>query len=202
MFTINTENVTDSVCSLLNGKVTSNTVVDLLNNVLTDEAHLAMLLSQNNVTHVKGKLPGLIVNAYLLLVDLFDLDVMKPLEYDRPDDEDEDIKVEVIDTMFPDNFFPELDAKSDEAEPVVEVVVKAKRRKRRKSGETTGTHLQLIEEVECSFPTCGKTFKNAAYRRKHEKRVHSEKTFACPQCDSKFCTKYALKGRDCNWLQK
>ena len=108
MFTINTENVTDSVCSLLNGKVTSNTVIDLLNDVLTDEAHLAMLLAQNNVIHEKGKLPGLIVNAYLLLVDLFDLDVMKPLEYEQPEEvvaaedevNDDGIKIEVIDTIL------------------------------------------------------------------------------------------------------
>ena len=50
--------------------------MDLFNNVLTEKADIEQLIKENNITNVSTGLPGLIIQAYLVLVRLFDLNVM------------------------------------------------------------------------------------------------------------------------------
>ena len=51
--------------------------MDLFNNVLTEKADIEQLIKENNITNVSTGLPGLIIQAYLVLVRLFDLNVME-----------------------------------------------------------------------------------------------------------------------------
>ena len=52
----------------------------MLNDVLVEKVDLELLVKENDVINVSSKLPGLIVQSYLVLVELFNLDVMAPLE--------------------------------------------------------------------------------------------------------------------------
>ena len=56
---------------------TGHTIMDLFNNVLTEKADIEQLIKENNITNVSTGLPGLIIQAYLVLVRLFDLNVME-----------------------------------------------------------------------------------------------------------------------------
>ena len=58
---------------------TGHSILDLLNDVLIDKADLEQLVKENDVINMSAKLPGLIVQAYLVLVELFSLDPMEPL---------------------------------------------------------------------------------------------------------------------------
>ena len=52
----------------------------MLNDVLVDKADLEALVVENEVVNKSAKTPGLIIQAYLVLVELFNLDVMEPLQ--------------------------------------------------------------------------------------------------------------------------
>ena len=59
---------------------TGHNIIDLLNDVLVDKADLEALVVENEVVNKSAKTPGLIIQAYLVLVELFNLDVMEPLQ--------------------------------------------------------------------------------------------------------------------------
>ena len=102
---------------------TGHNIIELLNKVLTNKDDLTKLVEQNNVEVISDDLPGLIVQAYLVLVRLFELNVMQPInnakieaeltppascDYFNYEDSDvttdDDFKVEMLDS---DDFVPE-----------------------------------------------------------------------------------------------
>ena len=68
----------------------------MLNDVLVEKVDLELLVKENDVINVSSKLPGLIVQSYLVLVELFNLDVMAPLER---------VKIETIEGIWVLLFF-------------------------------------------------------------------------------------------------
>ena len=103
---------------------TGHNIIELLNKVLTNKNDLTKLVEQNNVEVISSDLPGLVVQAYLVLVRLFELDVMQPIvstkveetnitgpnsryyinyEDESGVDSDDDFKVEMFDS---DEFLP------------------------------------------------------------------------------------------------
>ena len=96
---LNRDNLGQSAESFL--AQTGHNIIGLLNTVLTDKADLARLVEQNNVEVISSDLPGLIVQAYLVLVKLFDLNVMDPIN---------NTKVEITDTdLTPPNSIDYVD---------------------------------------------------------------------------------------------
>ena len=57
----------------------SYTVLDLLNHKLESQSTMEELLSKNQVCYISSKLPGIIIQVYLLLAKKFGLDVFGPL---------------------------------------------------------------------------------------------------------------------------
>ena len=103
---------------------TGHNIIELFNKVLTNKADLTKLVEENNVEVISPDLPGLIVQAYLVLVKLFDLNVMEPIisakveeltppnscdyvnyEEESGVDSDDDFKVEAIEDSD-DEFVP------------------------------------------------------------------------------------------------
>lgn len=68
---------------LLFGKVISKVIctISLIKKpaALIDKADLEQLIDENDVINRSAKLPGLIIQSYLVLVELFELDPMEPL---------------------------------------------------------------------------------------------------------------------------
>ena len=86
---LNRDNLGQSAESFL--AQTGQNIIGLLNTVLTDKADLARLVEQNNVEVISSDLPGLIVQAYLVLVKLFDLNVMDPINNTKVEITDADL---------------------------------------------------------------------------------------------------------------
>lgn len=82
---------------------TGHSILDLLNDVLVDKADLEQLVKENDVINMSTKLPGLIVQAYLVLVELFSLDPMEPLHRVKVEQFIEDIG-KVLDNFIEKNF--------------------------------------------------------------------------------------------------
>lgn len=57
----------------------SYTVLDLLNNKLENQSIMEELLSKNQISYISSKLPGIIIQVYLLLVRKFGLNVYGPI---------------------------------------------------------------------------------------------------------------------------
>ena len=143
---------------------------------------------------------------------------MKPLKYiekqhvtivQEADQEADDIEVIKFEPdVFPDDFFPHLDAvrfsEADNEAPQVKAKRKHRKRKNQDPEVVMQTALQPNLDValidphmeaslhtpvfKCTFPSCKKTFAADKYRRRHETRNHSEKKHACQQCDKAYCT--------------
>ena len=71
---------------------TGHTIIDLLNDVIVEKADLEALVVENEVINKSAKTPGLIIQAYLVLVELFNLDVMEPLQRIKSEVEIEEIQ--------------------------------------------------------------------------------------------------------------
>ena len=70
--------------------------------MLIDKADLEQLIDENDVINRSTKLPGLIIQSYLVLVELFDLDPMEPLHRVKVEQLEE---VEVIENDHQVNLF-------------------------------------------------------------------------------------------------
>ena len=61
---------------------------------------MKQLINQNGITAVSTKLPGLIIQSYLLLARLFELDVYKPIG--------NEVKIEVMENNYDNVNFDEI----------------------------------------------------------------------------------------------
>ena len=77
MFEINRDDLTDSIKQFLQS---GGTIIDLLNFGLEEKSLLEQLLTENRVAETSPKLPGLIVQVYLILVRNFELNVFQPID--------------------------------------------------------------------------------------------------------------------------
>ena len=59
---------------------TGHDIIHLFNEVLLEKEDLISIIQENNVASLSQKTPGLIIQAYLVLVEIFNLDVMEPLK--------------------------------------------------------------------------------------------------------------------------
>merc|ERR1711892_1020763 len=59
---------------------TGHNILELFNNVLTERADLEQLVKENGVHNASCGTPGLIIQSYLIMVKLFELDVMEPIQ--------------------------------------------------------------------------------------------------------------------------
>ena len=57
----------------------SYTILDLLNHRLENQSVMEELLSKNQISYISSKLPGIIIQVYLLLVRKFGLNVYGPI---------------------------------------------------------------------------------------------------------------------------
>ena len=55
-------------------------IIHLFNDVLLEKDDLISIIKENDIANISSKLPGLIIQAYLVLVEIFNLDVMEPLK--------------------------------------------------------------------------------------------------------------------------
>ena len=83
---------------------TGHDIIHLFNDVLLEKDDLISVLIQNDIINLSSKLPGLIIQAYLVLVEIFNLDVMEPLKRVKEE-------VELLDTRI---LFDEVPEASDE----------------------------------------------------------------------------------------
>ena len=165
---------------------TGHTIMDLFNNVLTEKGDIEQLIKENNVPTVSSSLPGLIIQAYLVLVRLFDLNVMEPVAgvcqtsvegatvkveqiieeiVDIDDVEADDAEPSVLtgDTGSVDvSVFGDTTYSSDEADFFLDGTVGAVPMKRDKTGQKR--KIASEEKVECDF--CHKHF-TRSYIHKH-----------------------------------
>ena len=79
---------------------TGGSLIELLNHGLESESLLQQILAENKIFNASSKLPGLIVQVYLVLVKNYRLDVFDPISETTPssivvEDTTEDIKIEV-----------------------------------------------------------------------------------------------------------
>ena len=58
---------------------TGHDIIHLFNDVLLEKDDLISIIKENDVINLSPKVPGLIIQAYLVLVEIFNLDVMEPL---------------------------------------------------------------------------------------------------------------------------
>ena len=79
---------------------TGHSILDLFNDILIEEHDMKQLIHQNGITSVSTKLPGLIIQSYLLLARLFELDVFEPIG--------NEVKVEVMETNYDNVNFDEF----------------------------------------------------------------------------------------------
>ena len=59
---------------------TGHDIIHLFNDVLLEKDDLISIIKENDVINLSPKVPGLIIQAYLVLVEIFNLDVMEPLK--------------------------------------------------------------------------------------------------------------------------
>ena len=59
---------------------TGHDIIHLFNDVLLEKDDLISIIKENDIANISVKLPGLIIQAYLVLVEIFNLDVMEPLK--------------------------------------------------------------------------------------------------------------------------
>ena len=59
---------------------TGHDIIHLFNEVLLEKDDLVSIIKENDIINISSKLPGLIIQAYLVLVEIFNLDVMEPLK--------------------------------------------------------------------------------------------------------------------------
>ena len=83
---------------------TGHDIIHLFNDVLLEKDDLISVLKQNDIINISSKLPGLIIQAYLVLVEIFNLDVMEPLKRVKEE-------FELLDTGI---LFDEVPEASDE----------------------------------------------------------------------------------------
>ena len=193
---------------------TGHNIIDLLNNVLTGKEDLAQLVRENGVSNVSQGLPGLIVQAYLILVRLFDLDYLEPIST-LP-------KTEIIeDSVIFEDLSPDLPTTVIEAEEKTKSFKCEMCDQSFDSGKDRAHHRRIahcsVKEFKCRMceksysslkllqahqsrehdntvhecDICGKTLKNRAQLLRHKKFEHDKK-FPCDQCDSKFYSQYLL----------
>ena len=77
MFEIDRADLKDSIKQFLHS---GGTIIDLLNFGLEEKSLLEQLLTENQVLDTSPKLPGLIVQVYLVLVRNFELNVFQPID--------------------------------------------------------------------------------------------------------------------------
>ena len=72
-------NIVDSSQAFLEN--TGHSIVDLFNDVLIEEEDMKQLIGQNgdSIQSISTKRPGLIIQSYLVLARLFELDVYQPI---------------------------------------------------------------------------------------------------------------------------
>ena len=59
---------------------TGHDIIHLFNEVLFEKDDLISIIKENDIINISPKVPGLIIQAYLVLVEIFNLDVMEPLK--------------------------------------------------------------------------------------------------------------------------
>ena len=77
---------------------TGGSIIELLNHGLESESILHQILTENKILNASSKLPGLIVQVYLVLVKNYRLDVFDPISTEPTSIVVEDIKTEVEET--------------------------------------------------------------------------------------------------------
>ena len=96
---------------------TGHDIIHLFNEVLLEKEDLISIIQENNVTNLSQKTPGLIIQAYLVLVEIFNLDVMEPLKRDSLTVKQE---IEVLDTGI---IFEEVGESGDQSFTKDELIV-------------------------------------------------------------------------------
>ena len=72
----------DDLDSSISNFMKNYTVLDLLNHGLLNQSLMKEILSKNNVKMISSRLPGVIVQVYLLMAKKFGFDVFGPLTGD------------------------------------------------------------------------------------------------------------------------
>ena len=192
---------------------TGHNIIDLLNNVLTAKEDLAQLVHENGVSNVSQGLPGLIVQAYLILVRLFDLDYLEPISTSsKTEITEENAIFEDLSADSPTNIENEEKVKKFQCEMCDQSFDSGKERAHHRRivhcnmkefkcrlCDKSYSSLKLLQAHqsrehdttvhECD--TCGKILKNRAQLLRHKKFEHDKK-FPCDQCNSKFYSQYLL----------
>ena len=153
---------------------------------------MELFVQQNDVFNVSHKLPGLIVQSYLVLVELFNLDPMEPLQRVKVEEvecigDSENVEMSEIGTFDEcDNFAVfnsdlDSDNQTDTSVPP----------KRKRVGVRTAKSSALTKKDAYECPTCDKTYAQHRFLKKHIIRVHGEKKFQCMLCPKA----YSIQGR-------
>ena len=96
---------------------TGHDIIHLFNDVLLEKDDLISIIKENDVINLSPKVPGLIIQAYLVLVEIFNLDVMEPLKRDSLTVKQE---IEVLDTGI---IFEEVGESGDQSFTKDELIV-------------------------------------------------------------------------------
>ena len=75
MLELDSVNLEESIAMFMR----SYTIIDLLNHRLENQSVMEELLSKNQISYISSKLPGIIIQVYLLLVRKFGLNVYGPI---------------------------------------------------------------------------------------------------------------------------
>ena len=76
---------------------TGHDILDLFNDVLLEKDDLMSIIKENDIINLSSKLPGLIIQAYLVLVEIFNLDVMEPLKRVKEEEENTSSSLVIFD---------------------------------------------------------------------------------------------------------
>jgi len=201
MFILDKENLKASTQSFLDN--TGHSILDLLNDVLIDKADLEQLIDENDVINRSTKLPGLIIQSYLVLVELFDLDPMEPLHRVKVEQLEE---VEVIENDHQVNLFDnessyDSDRLSDtESSPPKKKRTTSKALSEVSAGETPKKRGRPKKEIttyegqlEFKCDKCEKVFTSQRNLRCHKQRRHGERNLPCPHCNKMYSINKSLR---------
>lgn len=191
MFELNRENLSLSCRQVLES---NQTIIDLMNYTLIGRADLEQVARENNVRDISTELPGLIIQVYLVLVDIFDLDVRAPI------DSQQRIKAESqqqLNNKVPSKT-PLVISESPATEITVSCPICAKVFKSRTSLKKHAIvhrpkkpSSSLNTELVCQL--CDAVFKSLKERVKHRHKEHramfDNLTFPCKFCQ-KVCASF------------
>ena len=152
------------------------TIIDLLNHNLTDPEVIQALLQKNNISP-SSKLPGLIIQAYLLLATKFHLEVFMPIN-----------NTMVIERAIPQQF-PVIPKAHDDVFHIENFDSEAKVERTPPTTEVISDHEDNEPEVKkakviLDCPMCDETFESNIYRSVHLENNHLDGKWRCKYCSA------------------